>query len=172
MVTEDSLIQKSEGTNPYKPEPIQQEYTNSCSKIQKIRIYEIAHELNMDSRMLIGKLQAKGYRYNNPLNTVDKITAKEIKEALIPNSAVNVLDIDTITQADKPEYFLGNSQITDAQKHSNGIREANPYLAVKSLADTGYSIKEIAQFLNRGQGEVSLLINLLNKKKLIYKNIN
>ena len=38
-------------------------------------------------------------------------------------------------------------------------------MAVKTLADQAYSVKEIAKLLNRGQGEVSLILNLLNQKR-------
>ncbi len=45
------------------------------------------------------------------------------------------------------------------------MKKAHPYMAVKALADKGYSIREIAKLLDRGQGEVSLILNLVYKKR-------
>lgn len=44
------------------------------------------------------------------------------------------------------------------------LRNAHPYIAVKTLYDNGYPIRDIAKMLDRGQGEVSLILNLSKKK--------
>lgn len=44
------------------------------------------------------------------------------------------------------------------------LRNAHPYIAVKTLYDNGYPIRDIAKLLGRGQGEVSLILNLSKKK--------
>jgi len=53
----------------------------------------------------------------------------------------------------------------DMEAWIESLKKAHPYMAVKALADQGYSIKDIAKNLDRGQGEVSLILNLLNKKR-------
>lgn len=47
------------------------------------------------------------------------------------------------------------------------LQSMHPYLAVKTLRDRGYGVKEIAVTLNRGQGEVALILNLLEKKRAL-----
>lgn len=44
------------------------------------------------------------------------------------------------------------------------LRNAHPYIAVKTLYENGYPIRDIAKLLDRGQGEVSLILNLSKKK--------
>jgi hypothetical protein len=45
-------------------------------------------------------------------------------------------------------------------------REMHPTLAVNQLNHQGLDVKQIAQILQRGQGEVELILNLTRKKKL------
>lgn len=47
------------------------------------------------------------------------------------------------------------------------LKKAHPYLAVKTMYDHGYPIWEIAKLLGRGQGEVSLILNLAKKKTAV-----
>ncbi|HHW61692.1 MAG TPA: hypothetical protein GX404_07290 [Syntrophomonadaceae bacterium] len=44
------------------------------------------------------------------------------------------------------------------------IKAAHPYIAVRTLYEQGYSIRDIAQLLERGQGEVELILNLTRKQ--------
>lgn len=46
------------------------------------------------------------------------------------------------------------------------IKAAHPYIAVRTLYEQGYSIRDIAQLLERGQGEVELILNLTRKKAM------
>lgn len=146
---------------------------------KKIRIYELARALDINSRDLIDGLQAIGYAYNSPLNTVEQSTALKIKEQLGGRTEAQA-DI-ILEQNDKNEVIMKSEvsdevepgiinplSIDDSQEMEawiESLREAHPYLAVKTLADKGYSIRAIAKLLNRGQGEVSLILNLLNKKR-------
>lgn len=45
-------------------------------------------------------------------------------------------------------------------------REMHPTLAVHQLCQRGLSVKHISQILQRGQGEILLILNLARKKKM------
>lgn len=73
------------------------------------------------------------------------------KEATIPAET-----IPAPMQAAQPVLGLGFT--------IEELRNAHPYIAVKTLYDNGYPIRDIAKMLDRGQGEVSLILNLSKKK--------
>lgn len=154
----------------------------------KIRVYELARSLGMNSRDLINRMQVAGYSYNNPLNTIDEVTAGIIIDrmnSLDENEHNNFIQIQDQSPAEITGHEnqlaiaeplnLVNSvtndnplEIDDLQALEawvESLKEAHPYVAVKALADKGYSIRAIAKLLERGQGEVSLILNLVNKKR-------
>jgi transposase len=45
------------------------------------------------------------------------------------------------------------------------LKTAHPYIAVRTMYENGYSIRQIAQILDRGQGEISLILNLAKRKQ-------
>ena len=139
--------------------------TNTDKSTKKIRLYELADQLGINSKELIGKLQAKGYNYSSPLNTLDADVAAVImhkfKKGLYDNMLNQVNSVPP--KESEPDRFADVEQETGTLKER--LKKVHPYLAVKTLADKGYSIKEIAQLLDRGQGEISLILNLLNKKR-------
>ncbi len=47
------------------------------------------------------------------------------------------------------------------------IKSAHPYIAVRTLYEKGYSVREIAKLLDRGQGEVGLILNIAKKKSAV-----
>ncbi len=49
----------------------------------------------------------------------------------------------------------------------DALKAAHPYIAVKTMYENGYPIREIAKLLGRGQGEVSLILNLSKKKPAV-----
>ena len=151
----------------------------------KIRIYELARSLGINSRELIYKMQAVGFSYNSPLNTLDEVKAGIIIDRI---NSLNKDERDNLIQIeDQPldvsnqqnqltpqpttlasQVILGNSmEIEDFETWIASLKKAHPYMAVKALADKGYSIREIAKLLDRGQGEVSLILNLVYKKRAI-----
>lgn len=152
----------------------------------KIRIYELARSLGMKSSDLIYRMQAAGYSYDNPLNTLDEVTAGIIIENINYTSQDeqdNIIQIQgqspaqIARQQNQPTQplnivsevaFYNPMEIDDFEALETWIenlKEAHPYMAVKALADKGYSIRAIAKLLERGQGEVSLILNLVNKKR-------
>ena len=149
----------------------------------KIRIYELARSLGINSRELIYKMQAVGFSYNSPLNTLDEVKAGIIIDRI---NSLNKDERDNLIQIeDQPldvsnqqnqlapqptplasQVILDNSmEIEDFETWIASLKKAHPYMAVKALADKGYSIREIAKLLDRGQGEVSLILNLVYKKR-------
>jgi len=154
----------------------------------KIRIYELARGLGMNSRDLINRMQAAGYSYDNPLNTIDEVTAGIITDRM--NSLNEDQQDNFIRIQDQPpaEITRQENQLAPAQPPDlvnqvaddnplepdnlealeawvESLKKAHPYVAVKALYDKGYSIRAIAKLLERGQGEVSLILNLVNKKR-------
>ncbi|NLB89220.1 MAG: hypothetical protein GX790_08365 [Syntrophomonadaceae bacterium] len=128
----------------------------------KLRVYELAQELNMDSNQLLSILKGLGNNYNSDFDFIDDQTAKIIKDfynnikntALKPNPENNTLTED---------YISKNYDQLDIEQ----IKNAHPYISVRILHEKGYDVKEIAKILDRGQGEVSLLLNLSKKAKVI-----
>ena len=134
-------------------------------KANKIRVYELARELNMNSKELVITLQDLGFPVSNQLNTLDYELSLSIRQKL----TLTETDADGIihqTVEDRvlsiEDYKHNDEQPLDIE----ALREAHPYLAVRTLQEAGYSICDMAQLLNRGQGEISLIINLINKKKV------
>jgi transposase len=134
----------------------------------KVRLYELARELEMSSKDLIQLLNDKGYTYSHHMNQISQETAEIIKDKVLrrddpislPDSFMEkalLFEEETTTREELPwlEFSLDE------------LRTAHPYLAVRSLHEKGYNIKEIAQLLERGQGEVELILNLTRKKSVM-----
>lgn len=120
----------------------------------KLRVYELAQELNMNSNQLLALLTGLGYDYSSHMNILDDNTVQIVKNFLSfkMNDDFNISKTSTETNQDT------------SIEH---IKNAHPYIAVRVLHEKGYSIKEIAKILERGQGEVNLLLNLSKKSKVI-----
>jgi DNA-binding NarL/FixJ family response regulator len=142
----------------------------------KMRIYEFARALGINSKELLSRLQAMGYTYNSPLNTVDESAAAEIQERLksetetqpdmrLKQTAMEPIEPEITDGTESWNSRPASANVQETEDWLESLQEAHPYLAVKTLADQGYSVKEIAKLLNRGQGEVSLILNLLNQKR-------
>jgi len=63
--------------------------------------------------------------------------------------------------------YIGTSIPSIPQDQDSNPEMPDLYYEVISLYQKGYSIKEIASQLNRGQGEVSLILNITSKRKAI-----
>ncbi|WP_054694358.1 translation initiation factor IF-2 N-terminal domain-containing protein [Syntrophomonas palmitatica] len=126
----------------------------------KIRVYELARELNMNSRMLIKHINALGFNISNPLNGLDADTVTAIRKGLQNLSA------DSGTEGKLIPLPGRQNETHDANNNdTDDLRGAHPYIAVRTLFEQGYAIRDIAKMLGRGQGEVSLILNLINKKR-------
>lgn len=136
------------------------------AKVGKIRVYELARELNMNSMELVVTLQELGVPVSNQLNTLDYEVSLSIRQklTLIETGTSNVVrrDLHKERVLSLEDYKHEDNDPLDLE----ALREAHPYIAVRTLQEAGYSVCEMAQFLNRGQGEINLIINLINKKKV------
>ncbi len=141
---------------------------------KKIRIYEMARGLGITSRDLIYKMQATGYFYDNPLNSIDEVTAGIILDAINSGGKAEENSFTKVKHQPlaKQQIEVTSDNVVETEDSQDletwitGLKEAHPYMAVKALADKGYSIRDIAQILDRGQGEVNLILNLVNKKRV------
>lgn len=137
------------------------------AKTNKIRVYELARELNMNSKELVVMLQELGFPVNSQLNTLDYELSLPIRQKIMVNLTGANLGMDSSADNDRVILLDSFKPIDDVSIIDiDALREAHPYLAVRTLQEKGYSICEMAQLLNRGQGEISLIINLINKKRV------
>ncbi len=177
---------------------------------EKIRIYELAREMDIPSKELLNMIRNMGISVNNHMNMLDEDQVLLVRQ-IIANAEMNP------EQEDKASVLLVNNEPIPAEKlPGEGLAEllideqigqeeddlaaslsleddqlsarpntelveedeinqlgfsieelksAHPYIAVKTLHEKGYSVREIAKLLNRGQGEVSLIMNLSKKKQ-------
>ncbi|WP_143156846.1 translation initiation factor IF-2 N-terminal domain-containing protein [Thermosyntropha lipolytica] len=143
---------------------------------KKIRVYQAAKYLGMDSKVLITILRQMGYKVNSQLNTLDVALLDKIKAIEVgnpPSDNIKNKEYNTISQfdnnentdtVDRKDYLSEKDDIDDILED---IKNAHPYMAVRALYERGYTIKEIAKFLGRGQGEVQILLNLAYKNRAI-----
>ncbi|MDD3364050.1 MAG: translation initiation factor IF-2 N-terminal domain-containing protein [Syntrophomonas sp.] len=136
----------------------------------KIRIYELAKELGITSKSLVKMVQELGIEAFNHMNCLDE------NEVLLIRKSLDISPEDT-PEIIKPHLLKknidGNSDAVKVRRTTNrqsdinieDLKKAHPYLAVRTLHERGYSVRDIAQMLERGQGEVSLIMNLSQKKK-------
>lgn len=129
----------------------------------KLRVYELAQELNIDSKQLLTILESLGHNYNGHNDILDDNTVKTVKEFynIIKDAALRS------SKNENPSLIEDQVSNNDEEFDIQQIKDAHPYISVKLLHEKGYSIKEIAKILDRGQGEVSLLLNLSKKAKVI-----
>lgn len=113
-------------------------------------------------------------------NTVSKEISQKASEDDIKEYEGFKLGIPDLKAEPLPDNsFFSKFNCNDIQKEQENqrdnepnpftleaIKTAHPYLAVRTLYEQGYSIREIAQLLNRGQGEVELILNLSRKRNI------
>ncbi len=121
-----------------------------------LRVYELARELNINSKELLGILDEHGYKYRSHMNVLDYDVAENIKKVFYERESSSLEIAGSEDIAEINNYFSLEE-----------IKKAHPYLAVSILKEQGYSIKEIAKLLGRGQGEISLILNLSKKAKAL-----
>jgi len=134
----------------------------------KVRLYELARELEMDSKELIHLLKDMGYTYSHHMNQISRETAEIIKDKiLLRDEPISLPDSFTEKALLSEEETTTREELPRLEFSLDELRTAHPYLAVRSLHEKGYNVKEIAQLLERGQGEVELILNLTRKKSVI-----
>lgn len=138
----------------------------------QVRVYEIAKNLNITSKVLIMALGNLGWNVNSQMSTLTQEQVDAIKRQF--------KSVDFNAEEGMSEYGESINKVNDAIPELNqdcseaefaslinNLKSAHPYLAVKSLYERGFSVREIAQLLDRGQGEIELIINLSRKQKAI-----
>ena len=101
----------------------------------------------------------------------DQIAEKLEYQALVCNQSSNIdgpckNDALAADEAVHTNRDISNQQ---AAQQSYNIESGLPLLneQVVALYKDGYSIKDIASMLNRGQGEISLILNITNQRRVI-----
>jgi len=134
----------------------------------KVRLYELARELEMDSKELIHLLKDMGYTYFHHMNQISRETAEIIKDQILwRDDPISLPDSFMEKALLSEEETATREELPWLEFSLDELRTAHPYLAVRSLHEKGYNVKEIAQLLERGQGEVELILNLTRKKSVI-----
>ncbi|MFT9003276.1 MAG: translation initiation factor IF-2 N-terminal domain-containing protein, partial [Liquorilactobacillus hordei] len=89
----------------------------------KKRIYELAKELNVSSKVVIETARKKGFAVNNHMSTIGDNEERQVKEALKQTT-------DKVSTAKKPAVNESkNSKISNEPKRSqrnNNSKEAGP----------------------------------------------
>jgi len=159
------------------------------SLADRVRVYHLAQEVGMPSKQMVSFIRSLGMEVVNHMNCLDDEQVIAIQKALqtgarpvfkaLEQASVGALNLQPdIVEISKPHLVASDADHrwlkTGQQSSGNSsdhivsiedLKKAHPYLAVRMLRERGYSIRDIAQMLDRGQGEVSLIINLSARKQ-------
>lgn len=141
---------------------LEQKYPNKVVKLNpgnspRIRVYDLARELHISSRELVGILQSRGLKITSHMNLID---AEQARILIHNDNYCDNVDQCLVT----PGQTNGGESANSEADLIAGLQSAHPYVAVRSLYEKGYPIWQIAKLLGRGQGEISLILNLSKKK--------
>lgn len=222
---EPNVLNAPEEEKPRKIE-IKEVHWEPLISCERIRVYELARELDMSSKELLNIVKDLGFKINNHMNMLDEEQVQLVRENIIgekqvlveataekreekntkkepePTSyampgaeqagnRINLLIKDTYKAAENYSAVNLTETKTEPANHlekhiekqvkedeemlpmpqlgfSVGeMKAAHPYIAVKTLYDKGYTVREIAKLLDRGQGEISLILNIAKKKAVV-----
>lgn len=136
------------------------------------RVHELAEELKTSSKELLNICRQLGLPVNHHMKvlSVEQVAAikaqwffgEQYAEPWQPAGKPNV-----VAAAEPALEKMGFNKIDGGrgqQFSMNEIKQAHPYLAVRTLSEQGYDQKEIARILGRGQSEINLIMNLTKRK--------
>lgn len=135
------------------------------------RVHELAEELKTSSKELLSICRQLGLPINHHMKVLNAEQVAAIKAKWFfgeqyvapqqPSFQPNAAAADAL-----PEKTEFNKINTDRERHfsMDEIKQAHPYLAVRTLSEQGYDQKEIARILGRGQSEINLIMNLTRRK--------
>lgn len=160
------------------PEPEEIESMQIQPLSRRLKVYELARELDMSSKKLLTVLNDLGYKVSHHMKTLDENIVQRVKKILLdrPGSGSELANNDSgvqhlslvgqagINNEHGTAHKKTASEIT-AEFSIDDLKNAHPYLAVHTLYEKGLSIRDIAKVLDRGQGEVNLILNLTRKKQ-------
>lgn len=132
----------------------------------RIRVYQLAREMGISSFDMIQRLKGMGIPVDNHMNCIDRTMVNEI---LQNNTNLEMFDNSHIIKGDTS---LSNNATGETKESVPGftieeLQAAHPYIAVRNLHEKGYSVKDIAKILGRGQGEIQLILNLARKSEAV-----
>lgn len=140
-----------------------------------LRVHELAEQMGISSRELLNRCQALGLGINHHMKMLDADQVKILKgekaglpeiETLAPKSPGFVPELVSSPASALEGRMLNPNRAEKPQPFSlEEIKQAHPYLAVRTLWEQGYNQKEIARILGRGQSEISLILNLTKQKQ-------
>lgn len=143
----------------------------------KIRVYEMAEELGMNTRDFMQLCKECGFAINHHMNVMSEEQiqyfrqGRQMKQLEIEDAPVEEIlpweDTHLETTDEPKPNPLTRRKPSPMDFTLEEINQAHPYIAVRMLSEQGFNQKEIAQILDRGQGEVSLILNLSKRKQAI-----
>lgn len=147
---------------------------------QRCKVYELAREQDMSSKSLIALLNNLGYKISHHMSLLDETVVERVKEEILLGSLGATMRTDSAVQhlslVSRVELHREDRKVNLAINDKPGsdvtidftiddLKSAHPYLAVRTLYEKGFSVLDIAKMLDRGQGEVNLILNLTRKKQ-------
>lgn len=139
------------------------------------RVHELADELKTSSKELLTICQQLGLGINHHMRVLSPPQIEAIKAQWFFGEPLTLqktqtqpsfqTEIVSVSNPSQEKMVLNNVGFERGQQFSiEEIKQAHPYLAVRTLSEQGYDLKEIARILGRGQSEVNLIINLTKRK--------
>ncbi|MBO8159378.1 hypothetical protein [Thermosyntropha sp.] len=161
-----NLEKKLSGEYFVKPE---ERIEENASDSKKVCVYEVEKYLGINEKDLINVLQHMDYKVNNQLNTIDIPVLEKIK-----TENINILD----EKSNDEDRLKSTSSIENTNLQANNVvdtefyqiedlKNVHPYIAVRLLHEKGYTVKQMAKLLGRGQGEIQILLNLSYKNRAV-----
>lgn len=147
---------------------------------QRCKVYELAREQDMSSKSLIALLNNLGYKISHHMSLLDETVVERVKEEILLGSLGATMRTDSAVQhlslVSRVELHREDRKVNLSINDKPGsdvtidftiddLKSAHPYLAVRTLYEKGFSVMDIAKMLDRGQGEVNLILNLTRKKQ-------
>lgn len=135
------------------------------------RVHELAEELKTTSKEVLNICRQLGL----PVNHHMKVLSVEQVAAIKAHWFFGEQYMEPIHATSQQRIVAGAAPIEKSELKKAGgdrghqfsmdeIKQAHPYLAVRTLCEQGYDQKEIARILGRGQSEINLIINLTKRK--------
>ncbi len=163
-----SRPQFSRAINDEAPEPGINAGAAACGP----RVHELAEELKTSSKEILNICRQLGLPINHHMKVLSAEQLAALKAQWFfgeqnaappqPSFPPNVAAAAAAT-LEKTEFNkIGSAR--GRQFSMDEIKQAHPYLAVRTLSEQGYDQKEIARILGRGQSEINLIMNLTKRK--------
>lgn len=141
----------------------------------KMRVHELADELGISSREMLQICEQMGFPIKHHMRVLNEEQIRllrgrkyespksaDYQEEAGPEHGPELRVIETVKNDGPPVISISRERQKEFSLEE--VKNAHPYIAVRTLYEQGYNSKDIARILNRGQGEVNLILNLTRKK--------